>query len=85
MSSLVNSLKRQNMLLQEENERHANGLDNLASMLNEALLVLDGHDANYVANIRARLGIAQPVSAAVSPPISDAVIEEREMLLAANL
>jgi hypothetical protein len=76
MSSLVNSLKRQNTLLQEENERHANGLDSLASMLNEALSVLDGHDANYVANVRARLGIAQPLGGAVSPPVSDGLKAE---------
>jgi hypothetical protein len=76
MSSLVNSLKRQNTLLQEENERHANGLDSLANMLNEALSVLDGHDANYVAGVRARLGIAQPVSAAISEPVSDGFTAE---------
>ncbi|OOG61997.1 hypothetical protein B0E45_31825 [Sinorhizobium sp. A49] len=72
MSSLVSSLKRQNTMLQEENERHASGVDNLAAMLNEALSVLEGHDANYVASVRARLGIplstSEPVSPAPSTP-----------------
>ena len=76
MSSLVNSLKRQNMLLQEENERHANGLDNLANMLNEALLVLDRHDANCASDLRGRLGIPQP-GAGASPVIDPRSKEER--------
>lgn len=65
MSSLAASLKRQLALAQEENERHANSLDNVATALTETLLALEKHEPDFVATMRARFGVAQPASPTV--------------------
>jgi len=63
MSSLAASLKKQLALAQEENERHAIGLDTVATALNETLSALEKHDPDFVSAMRVRLGVAQAAPA----------------------
>lgn len=60
MSTIADSLRKQNTMLQGEVERFAAAVDNLSAQLSEAYAVLRRYDPAYVA---VKLGEEMPASA----------------------